>query len=128
MNILYAASEARPYVASGGLADVAGALPLALNKKGHDCRVVIPLYKAIGDDLRKDMTFITSITVDVAWRKQYCGIFSAVKQGVTYYFIDNEYYFKRDGIYGFYDDCERFVFFSRAILEMLRVIDFKPTV
>ncbi len=128
MNILYAASEARPYVASGGLADVAGALPLALNAKGHDCRVVIPLYKCIGDDLRKGMTFITSITVDVAWRKQYCGIFSAVHEGVTYYFIDNEYYFKRDGIYGFYDDCERFVFFSRAILEMLRVIDFKPAV
>ena len=114
MNILYAASEARPYVASGGLADVAGALPLALNAKGHDCRVVIPLYKCIGEEMRKDMTFITSITVDVAWRKQYCGIFSAVHQGVTYYFIDNEYYFKRDGIYGFYDDCERFVFFSRA--------------
>ena len=128
MNILYAASEARPYVASGGLADVAGALPLALNKKGHDCRVVIPLYKSISDEMRKGMTFITSITVDVAWRKQYCGIFSAVTNGVTYYFIDNEYYFKRDGIYGFYDDCERFVFFSRAILEMLRVIDFKPTV
>ena len=62
------------------------------------------------------------------WRKQYCGIFTALWNGVTYYFIDNEYYFGRDGIYGFYDDCERFVFFSRAILEMLRVIDFKPSI
>ena len=128
MNILYASSEARPYVASGGLADVAFALPCALNAKGHDCRVVVPLYKSISSEMRETMTFITSITVDVAWRKQYCGIFSAEYQGVTYYFIDNEYYFKRDGIYGFYDDCERFVFFSRAILEMLRVIDFKPTI
>ena len=71
MNILYAASEARPFVASGGLADVAGALPRALNQKGHDCRVVIPLYKSIGEEWRREMTFITSITVDVAWRKQY---------------------------------------------------------
>lgn len=128
MNILFASSEARPYIASGGLADVAGALPLALNAKGHDCRVVIPLYQAISNELRAGMTFLASITVDVAWRKQYCGIFTAVYEGVTYYFIDNEYYFKRDGIYGFYDDCERFVFFSRAILEMLRVIDFKPSI
>ncbi len=128
MNILYASSEARPYVASGGLADVAGALPAALNAKGHDCRVVLPLYKCISDELRKNMKFVTSITVDVAWRKQYCGIFQATYGGVTYYFVDNEYYFKRDGIYGFYDDCERFVFFSRAILEMLRVIGFKPSI
>lgn len=128
MNILYASSEARPYVASGGLADVAGALPAAFCAKGHDCRVVIPLYQSISSEMRETMTFITSITVDVAWRKQYCGIFTARWKDVTYYFIDNEYYFKRDGIYGFYDDCERFVFFSRAILEMLRVIGFKPDI
>lgn len=128
MNILYAASEALPYVASGGLADVAGSLPAAINKKGHDCRVVIPLYKNIRADLRASLTYLTNITVDVAWRKQYCGIFTGISNGVTYYFIDNEYYFGRDGIYGFYDDCERFVFFSRAVLEMLRCIDFKPDV
>lgn len=128
MNILYAASEALPFAASGGLADVAGALPPAIAREGHDARVVIPLYKAISPEKREKFTFITSITVDVAWRKQYCGIFSVVENGVTYYLLDNEYYFGRDGIYGFYDDCERFVFFSRAILEMLRVIDFKPDV
>ena len=128
MNILFAASEAVPYAATGGLADVAGSLPEAINSKGNDCRIVIPLYKAIRLELRDEMTFLTNITVDVSWRKQYCGIFTAVHNGITYYFIDNEYYFAREGLYGFYDDCERFVFFSRAVLEMLRYIDFKPDV
>lgn len=128
MNILFAASEANPYIASGGLADVSGSLPQAIYQKGHDCRIVIPLYKNIPANLKASMTFLTHITVDVAWRKQYCGIFTSICKGVTYYFIDNEYYFGRDGIYGFYDDCERFSFFSRAVLEMLRYIDFKPDV
>lgn len=128
MNILYAASEAIPFAASGGLADVAGSLPSAINKKGHDCRVVIPLYKGMKPELRAGLTYLTDITVDVAWRKQYCGVFTAIYNGVTYYFIDNEYYFGRDGMYGFYDDCERFTFFSRSVLEMMRCIDFKPQV
>lgn len=128
MNILFAASEAVPYAASGGLADVIGSLPAAIKGKGHDCRVVIPLYKSMRSELRSELTFLTNITVDVSWRKQYCGIFSAEWNGVTYYFVDNEYYFGRDGLYGFYDDCERFVFFSRAVLEMLRYIDFTPDV
>ena len=128
MNILFAASEATPYIASGGLADVAGSLPAAITNKGHDCRIVLPLYKGINPQLRANMTFITHINVDVSWRKQYCGIFTSIYNGITYYFIDNEYYFGREGLYGFYDDCERFVFFSRAILEMLRVISFKPDI
>lgn len=128
MNILYAASEALPFIASGGLADVAGSLPAAITRAGHDCRVVVPLYKSIKPNFRQSMTFITNFTVDVAWRKQYCGVFSAVANGVTYYFLDNEYYFGRDGLYGFYDDAERFVFFARAILEMIHYIDFKPDV
>jgi starch synthase len=128
MNILFAASEATPYIASGGLADVAGSLPAAITNKGHDCRIVLPLYKGINPQLRVNMTFITHINVDVSWRKQYCGIFTSIYNGITYYFIDNEYYFGREGLYGFYDDCERFVFFSRAILEMLRVISFKPDI
>ena len=128
MKILFAASEAVPFAASGGLADVIGSLPIAINEKGHDCRVVIPLYKSINENFKEDLTFVTNLTVDVAWRKQYCGVFSTVKNGITYYFIDNEYYFDRDGLYGFYDDGERFIFFSRAILEMLREIDFKPDI
>lgn len=128
MNILFAVSEALPYIKSGGLGDVAGSLPVAINKKGHDCRVVIPLYKDIPAQYRSKMVYVTNMTVDVAWRKQYCGIFTSMINGVTYYFLDNEYYFGRNGLYGFYDDCERFTFFSRAILEMLRYIDFKPDV
>ncbi|MCX7658560.1 MAG: glycogen/starch synthase, partial [Oscillospiraceae bacterium] len=128
MRILYAASEAVPFAASGGLADVAGSLPSAIVKAGHDCRVVMPLYKNIKPDLRAGMTYITNFTVDVSWRKQYCGIFTSIVNGVTYYFLDNEYYFGRDGLYGFYDDAERFVFFSRAILEMLKHIDFMPQI
>ena len=128
MKILFAASEAVPYAASGGLADVTGSLPKEFCGKGHDCRVVIPLYKSIPDTLRKNMIMVTNMTVDVSWRKQYCGIFKAVFEGITYYFIDNEYYFNRDGLYGFYDDCERFVFFDRAVLEMLKYIGFTPDI
>ncbi len=128
MNILFAASEAVPYAASGGLADVVGSLPAAIRSKGHECRVVMPLYKSIRPEMREKLTFLTNITVDVSWRKQYCGIYTAVWNGMTYYFVDNEYYFGRDGLYGFYDDCERFAFFSRAVLEMLRYIDFAPDI
>lgn len=128
MNILFAASEAVPYSASGGLAEVIGSLPKAISKQGHNCAVVIPLYRSIKPEHRRYMEFVTNITVDVSWRKQYCGIFSLENNGVTYFFIDNEYYFDRDGLYGFYDDCERFVFFDRAVLEMLKYIDFKPDI
>ena len=128
MKILFAASEAVPYAASGGLADVAGSLPKAIGAKGHECAVVIPLYRCISAELRSDMEFITNITVDVSWRKQYCGVYKAEHDGITYYFIDNEYYFDRDGMYGFYDDCERFVFFDRAVLEMIKHIKFKPDI
>ncbi|MBQ9807627.1 MAG: glycogen synthase GlgA [Ruminococcus sp.] len=128
MKILFAASEAVPFAASGGLADVTGSLPKAIAAKGHDCRIVIPLYKSISPELRAKMEFVKNITVDVSWRKQYCGIFKAEFDGITYYFIDNEYYFSRDGLYGFYDDCERFVFFDRAVLEMLKFIGYTPDI
>ena len=128
MKILYAASEALPYIASGGLADVAGSLPRALNEAGHDCRVVMPLYSAIKWELRESLEYITNFFVPVSWRNQYCGVFKGVANGVTYYLLDNEYYFKRNGIYGHYDDAERFTFFSRAILEMIKHIDFVPDV
>ncbi len=128
MKILYAASEALPYIASGGLADVAGSLPRALNEAGHDCRVVMPLYSSIKWELRESLEYITNFFVPVSWRNQYCGVFKGVANGVTYYLLDNEYYFKRNGIYGHYDDAERFTFFSRAILEMIKHIDFIPDV
>lgn len=128
MKVLYVSSEALPYMASGGLGDVAGSLPAALRKRLIGCRVVMPLYDGIKQELKDTMTFITSFTVPVAWRRQYCGVFEAKHNGVIYYFIDNQYYFKRDGIYGYYDDAERFAFFSRAVLEMIPYIDFKPDI
>ena len=128
MKVLYAASEALPFAASGGRADVAGSLPQALRKRLIGCRVVMPLYDTIKQELRDTMKFVTNISVPVAWRRQYCGIFEAKYGGVTYYLLDNEYYFKRGSLYGHYDDAERFAFFSRAILEIIPHIDFKPDI
>ena len=128
MKVLYAASEALPFIASGGLADVAGSLPQALRKRLIGCRVVMPLYDGIKQELKDSMKFITNISVPVAWRRQYCGIFEARAGGVIYYLLDNQYYFKRDALYGFYDDAERFAFFARAILEIIPHIDFKPDI
>ncbi len=128
MKVLFASSEAYPFAMSGGLADVAGALPKALRRRLVGCRVVMPLYGSIKEELREKMTFICSITVPVSWRRQYCGIFEAHIDGVIYYLIDNQYYFKRDGLYGHYDDAERFAFFSRAVLEIIPHIGFKPDI
>ena len=128
MKVLYASSEAYPFAMSGGLADVAGALPKALRKRFVGCRVVMPLYSSISEEMRQKMTFVCSITVPVAWRRQYCGIFEAHVDGVIYYLIDNQYYFKREGLYGHFDDAERFAFFSRAVLEIIPYIGFTPDV
>ena len=128
MKVLYAASEALPFAASGGLADVAGSLPRAMRQRLIGCRVVMPLYESVPQQLREKMTFLFSTSVPVAWRRQYCGVFEAKLDGVIYYLIDNQYYFKREGLYGHYDDAERFAFFSRAVLEILKHIDFKPDV
>jgi len=128
MKVLYCTSEALPFAATGGLADVAGSLPQALRLRLIGCRVVMPLYEDIPQELRDNMKFVTSLSVPVAWRRQYCGVFEARSGGVIYYLIDNQYYFKRHGLYGHYDDAERFAFLSRAALEMLPYIDFKPDV
>ena len=120
MKVLFAASEALPFKSSGGLAEVAGSLPRALRRRLIGARVVMPLYDSIQQELRDSMTFLTHIVVPVAWRRQYCGIFEARAGGVIYYLLDNQYYFKRGSqIYGYYDDAERFAFFSRAVLEIL---------
>ncbi|MDR2559994.1 MAG: glycogen synthase, partial [Oscillospiraceae bacterium] len=131
MKILYAASEAQPFAASGGLADVAGSLPKALVKEGCECTVVMPFYKnTIKEEQQKKFKFLTSFNIPVGWRTQYCGVFTyTAPDGVAYYFLDNEYYFRREfGIYGYYDDAERYAYFSRAVLEMLFHIDYKPDV
>ncbi len=128
MKVLYVASEANPWVASGGLGDVAGSLPIALRKRLVGCRVVLPLYESVREKFGDELKFITSISVPVAWRRQYCGIFEAHLNGVIFYFLDNQYYFKREGIYGHYDDAERFAFFARAVLEIIPSIGFKPDI
>ncbi len=128
MNVLFAASEARPFIASGGLADVIGALPKALLGAGCDCRVILPLYSDIQDKFRADMQKIADFNVQLGWRNLYCGLFSAEYQGVTFYFVDNEYYFKRTGIYGHFDDGERFGYYSKAVLESIKYMGFEPDI
>lgn len=128
-KILFVASEARPFIATGGLADVIGSLPQALAQDPtYDIRVVLPLYSDIKQEIRRKMAFLGNIYVPLGWRNQYCGIFRYQQDGVTYYFLDNEYYFKRLGCYGFYDDGERFAFFSRGVMEFLPFIGFYPDV
>ncbi|KIL47017.1 glycogen synthase GlgA [Jeotgalibacillus campisalis] len=126
MKILFAVSECAPFIKSGGLGDVAGALPKELKKMGSDVRVMMPKYSMIAEELRQKAKKITSISIPMAWRSQYCGIETLVHNDVTYYLIDNEYYFYRDSLYGHGDDGERFSFFCQAVLESLPVIPFKP--
>ncbi len=129
-KILFTASEAFPFALSGGLGDVIGALPKTLASiEDNDVRVVLPLYGVVKEEYRKDMTFLRSIEIPVGWRKQYCGIFELKYQGVVWYFIDNEYYFKRSNrLYGDFDDGERFSFFSTACLEILPYVGFYPEI
>ncbi len=129
-KILFTASEAFPFALSGGLGDVIGALPKTLAKQEeNDVRVILPLYGTVSSVYREKMTFLCHTTVPVGWRMQYCGIFQLKQDGVTWYFIDNEYYFKRSSrLYGEYDDGERFAFFSTACLEILPRIGFYPDI
>lgn len=128
-KILFVASEARPFIATGGLADVIGSLPQALAADAtYDIRVVLPLYSDVKPEQRRKLSFLGNIYVPLGWRNQYCGIFTCQENGITYYFIDNEYYFKRTGCYGYYDDGERFAFFSRSVMEILPFIGFYPDV
>ncbi len=128
-RILLVAGECNPFSQTGGLGEVASSLPIAVNELGTaEMAVVTPLYECVGEQYRKDFQFICHINVPVAWRSQYAGLFKYIYRGVTYYFIDNEYYFKRGGLYGYYDDAERFAFFCRAVLELMPYMDFKPDV
>ena len=130
-KILFVTSEAVPFVHTGGLGEVASALPKALNARKQndfDVRVILPLYGNISGEFREKMEFLGTGTVGLGWRAQYLGVFRLEHEGVIYYFIDNEYYFKRDGLYGYYDDCERFVYFSKAVFEALPLMDFVPDV
>ena len=128
MKIMYVTSECAPFIKTGGLGDVAGSLPQALAAKGHDVRVFCPLYSAIDQSMREKFYYIKNAYVRLGWRNQYCGIFRYEADGVTYYFIDNEYYFSRGQVYGEYDDAERFAYYSKAVLEVLPDLDWRPDV
>ena len=128
MKILFAASEVAPFIKTGGLADVAGSLPNALAALGHEVKVILPLYEGIGEKWRSQMTFLKHFNVTLSWRHVYCGIFELVQDGVTFWFVDNEYYFKRLQLYGHFDDCERYGFFSRAVIETPVQLDWAPDI
>lgn len=128
MNILFISTEAEPFAKSGGLGDVIGSLPRELNRLGADARVMLPLFKSIHHKYQAKMKFIKDFTVMLSWRTQYCGIFEMEYEGVTFYFLDNEQYFSRDAYYGYYDDGERFAYYSKAALEAIKWIDFKPEI
>ncbi|CAM4417748.1 glycogen synthase GlgA [Paenibacillus tarimensis] len=128
MNVLFAAAEGSPFVKTGGLADVIGALPKALRKEGVDVRIVLPKYQAVSKTYREKMKLVAEFQVPVGWRMVYCGLWELTHEGITVYFIDNEHYFKREGVYGYGDDGERFSYYCRAVLEMLRHVEFIPDV
>ncbi|WP_027406918.1 glycogen synthase GlgA [Anaerovibrio sp. RM50] len=128
MKVLYVVSEAVPFIKTGGLADVAGSLPKYLKAEGVDARVILPKYSNIPEEFRNLMEHVGDITVPVSWREKYAGVDKLEYEGVTYYFVDNQEYFYRDGLYGYYDDAERFSFFSRAVLNLLPTMDFWPDI
>jgi len=128
MKVLYVASEVVPFAKTGGLADVAGSLPQALKEENVDIRVIMPKFGKIDPKYTNAMEHVYDGELDVAWRKKYVGLDKYEKDGITYYFVDNQEYFGREGFYGYDDDAERFSFFCRAVLNLLPVMDFWPDV
>ncbi|TYR82039.1 glycogen synthase GlgA [Priestia megaterium] len=128
MNVLFAVSECVPFIKTGGLADVAGSLPKELQKLGTNVSVIMPKYGLISEHYKERMILKKVIYVQVGWRRQYCGIELLELDGIHYVFIDNEYYFKRDSLYGHYDDAERFSFFCKAVLEAIPFLECEPDI
>ena len=127
-SILFVAGEGLPFIKTGGLADVIGSLPKALAKRGHDVRVALPLYKKVIEDHYDELTRLGTIQVHSGWIDQPATYYSAVVDGVTYYFVEHQGYFEREGLYGYEDDGERFAFFQRAVLDMIYFIDWWPNI
>ena len=128
LKVLFASSEVVPFAKTGGLADVAGSLPKAIKKLDVDIRVVVPKYQSIPEQYVERMEYMGYIYVNIGWRHQFCAVLKTEIDGVIVYFIDNEYYFKRDQLYGHHDEAERFAFFSRALIEILPFIGFEPDI
>ena len=129
-KVLFAASESIPFASSGGLGEVISSLPRAIMESSDefDVRVIMPYYVDIMSDFKDELEFLGYTYVYLSWRKQYCGIFTTVLNGVRFYFVDNEYYFKRSSLYGFYDDGERYAFFCRAVFETMQITGFTPDI
>ena len=128
-NVLFVASECVPFIKTGGLADVVGSLPKSLNKDEFDVRVILPKYMCISSEWKDKMEYVDSFYMDLCWRRQYVGILKIVLDGITFYFVDNEYYFSGPKPYGdIRYDLEKFAFFSRAVLSALPVIGFRPDI
>ncbi len=131
MKILYVSTEALPFASTGGLGDVVGSLPGAVKKQlgeGSDVRVVIPMFPVVKEKYMDVLTLEAETYITLSWRRQYCGIWSTEKDGVKFYFLDNEFYFKRPSFYGSFDDGERFAFFGKAVMEFLACVNFFPDV
>lgn len=128
MKVLIASAEAWPFIKVGGLGDVVGALPKALKKCGVEAGIIMPQYRDIPESLRKESCHMAEVHINLGWRRQHCIINKGEYNGNDVYFIDNEYYFGRNGVYGHYDDGERFAFFCKAVLETLPILNFKPDV
>ena len=128
-RILFVGSEVLPFAATGGLGEVLGSLPKALAARGdYDVRVMMPYYSDMGEQYKNEAKYLCNYNVGLSWRNLYCGLFELKKDNVTYYFIDNEYYFHRDGLYGFYDDAERYAFFCKAVMDSFYFIDCMPEI
>lgn len=128
-KILFAASEAVPFIKTGGLADVTGSLPKYFDKENYDVRIILPKYICMDEQWKEQLQFLCHFYVNLSWRKQYVGIFQTKKDGITYYFVDNEFYFAGDKPYNnIYEDVEKFAYFSKAVIEALPYLDFCPDV
>lgn len=128
-KILFAASEAMPYVKTGGLADVTGSLPRCFDRHRYDVRVILPKYACMDASFLPQLQFVCRFYVNLNWRRQYVGIFTAEYKGVRYYFVDNEFYFAGEQLYhNIYEDVEKFAYFSKAVLTCLPYIDFEPDI
>lgn len=126
MKILFAAAEGAPFSKTGGLGDVIGALPKSLVKQGHEVAVALPYYDMVEAKFGDQVEDVLHFETNVGWRRQYVGIKKLVHEGVTFFFIDNQYYFFRGHVYGDWDDGERFAYFQLAVLEMMEQVDFIP--
>ena len=128
-QILFAASESVPFIKTGGLADVVGSLPKYFDKEKYDVRVMLPKYLCMKEEWRNQLQYKTHFYMDLNWRTEYVGILELQYEGITFYFIDNEYYFSGWAPYGYmYADIEKFAFFSKAVLSALPVIGFRPDI